>query len=105
MASEKTEDPSSVLTFAGIELDSLQYEARRPQEKVDKGIEGSPKARGGNKITLRDMQSLIGSFNFACSVIVPCRVFLRRMINLTIGKKHPHHLIRITRVCKDPIPI
>ena len=52
-APEKTQGPSSVLTFAGIELDCLKLEARLPQEKVDKCIEGIEKARGRNKITLR----------------------------------------------------
>lgn len=97
MASEKTEGSSPVLTFAGIELDCIRFEARLPQEKVDKCIKGIKNARGRNKITLRNLQSLIGSLNFACSVIVPGRVFLRRMINLTIGKNNPHHYIRFTK--------
>ena len=100
MAPEKMEGPSSVLTFAGIELDCLKYEARLPQEKADKCIDGIKNARGRNKITLRDLQSLIGSMNFVCSVIVPGRVFLRRMINLRIGKKYPHHFIWITKEIK-----
>ena len=104
-ALEKTEGPSSVLTFAGIELDCLKLEARLPQEKVDKCIEGIEKARGRNKITPRDLQSLIGSLNFACSVVVPGRVFLRRVINLTIGKKHPHHFIRVTKEVKQDLQI
>ena len=37
------------------------------------------------------------------SVTVPGRVFLRRMINLTIGKKHPHHFIRITKEIKQDL--
>jgi len=105
MAPEKTEGPSPVLTFAGIELDCLQYEARLPQEKVDKCIAGIKNARGRNKITLRDLQSLIGSLNFACSVIVPGRVFLRRMINLTIGRKNPHHYIRLTKEIQQDLHI
>ena len=80
---EKTEGPSSTLTLAGIELDCLRYEARLPQEKIDKCIEGIKKARGRNKITLRDLQSLTGSLNFACSVIVPGRVFLRQLAKST----------------------
>ena len=36
MAPEKTEGPSPVLTFAGIELDCRGNEARLPQEKVEK---------------------------------------------------------------------
>lgn len=105
MASEKTEGPSPVLTFAGIELDCLQYEARLPQEKVDKCIEGIKNAQARNKITLRDLQSLIGLLNFACSVIVPGRVFLRRMINLTIGKNNPHHYIRLTKEIQQDLHI
>ena len=35
-APEKTEGPSSVLTFASIDLDCLKFEARLPQEKIDK---------------------------------------------------------------------
>jgi len=101
MALEKTEGPSPVLTFAGIELDCLQYEARLPQKKVDKCIEGIKNAWGRNKITLRDLQSLIGSLNFACSVIVLSRVFLRRMINLSIGRKNPHHYICLTKEIQD----
>lgn len=38
MAPEKTEGPSSVLTFAGVELDCLKFKARLPQEKVDKKV-------------------------------------------------------------------
>jgi len=75
MAPEKTEGPSPVLTFAGIELDCIRFEARLPQEKVDKCIEGIKNVRGRNKITLRNLQSLIGSLNFACSVIVPVEYF------------------------------
>ena len=35
-APEKTEGPSPVLTFAGIELDCSRNEARLPHEKVEK---------------------------------------------------------------------
>ena len=86
-------------------MDCLQYEARLPQEKVDKCIEGTKNAQGRNKITLRDLQSLIGFLNFACSVIVPGRVFLRRMINLTIGKSNPHHYIRLTKEIQQDLHI
>ena len=36
MAPEKTEGPSQVLQFAGIELDCINLEARLPMEKVSK---------------------------------------------------------------------
>ena len=53
-------------------------------------------------MTLKDLQSIIGLLNFACSVIIPGRVFLRRLINLTMGIKKPYHFIRVnTEVKKD----
>ena len=38
MSPDKTEGPSQVLKFAGIELDCLNLEARLPMEKVDKNL-------------------------------------------------------------------
>ncbi|CAG2246210.1 unnamed protein product [Mytilus edulis] len=42
------------------------------------------------------MQSLLGSLNFACRVVVPGRAFCRRLIDSTIGLNKPHYRIRIT---------
>ena len=38
MAPEKTMGPSTTITFAGIELDSVEMEARLPQNKVARCI-------------------------------------------------------------------
>ena len=46
------------------------------------------------KVTLKELQSLIALLNFACNVIVSGRVFIRRLINLTIGIKAARHFIR-----------
>ena len=81
MAPEKTVGPSNILTFAGIELDSLRMEARLPLDKTEKcKAMVSPFLRR-KKVTLREIQSLTGLLNFACSVVVPGRAFLRRLID------------------------
>ena len=85
MAPEKTEGPSPFLSFAGIELHCSMNEARLPQEKVRKCLLAIRSLLGRKKVTLKELQSLIGLLNFACSVVTPGRVFLRRLINLTIG--------------------
>ena len=51
------------------------------------------------------MQSLIGLFNFTCSVITPGRAFLRRMVDLTKGPQRPHHHIRLTKDVKQDIAL
>ena len=57
------------------------------------------------KVTLKELQSLLGLLNFACSVVVPGLAFLRRMIDLTKGAKRPHQHIRLTREVKHDIAV
>ena len=53
------------------------------------------------KVTLRELQSLVGLLNFTCLVIVPGCAFLRRMIDLTKGAKRPYHRIRLSKEAKS----
>ena len=93
MAPEKTMGPSSVLCFAGIE----------PEKKLRKCV--IYEFLRLKKVSLKEMQSLTGLLNFTCSVIIPGRTFLRRMINLTVGVNRPTHLIRLTRIVKDDLKL
>ncbi|XP_062568785.1 uncharacterized protein LOC134230935 [Saccostrea cucullata] len=52
------------------------------------------------KVTLKQMQTLLGLLNFACRVVAQGRAFCRRLINSTIGIKKHHHKIRITQNIK-----
>ena len=101
MAPEKTVGPSTTLTFAGIELDTVLMEARLPQEKLDKCRELLAAFLRWRKVTLQEIQSLTGLLNFSCTVVVPGRAFLRRLIDLTIGVRKPHFLIRLSREVKQ----
>ena len=47
------------------------------------------------KVTLREMQSLFG-----CSIIVPGRAFLRRLIDLTMGDSRSLYHTKLTRQVK-----
>ena len=105
IAPDKTEGPSKILTFAGIELDCFKNEARLPKEKVEKSLSVIRILFARRKDSLKELQSLIGLLNFACLVIVPGRVFLRRLINLTIGVHQSHHLIRLTLEVKKDLRI
>lgn len=95
LSPEKTCGPSTCLPFLGIELDSVVSEARLPTDKIQKCLRKIAEFYHRNKVTLKELQSLVGLLNFACSV-VPGRAFLRRLINLMEGVKHPMHHIRIT---------
>ena len=100
MAPEKTVGPSFVLSFAGIELDTIKMEAQLPEDKLTKCCSLIREFLTKKKVTLTELQSLIGLLNFTCSVIVPGRPFLHRLINLTVGVERPHHFIPLNRKTK-----
>ena len=102
---KQTLEPSQIPSFAGIELDSCLMEDRLPLDKVQKCIEIITDFLKRKKVTLREVQSLTGLLNFACSVIVPSRAFLRRLIDLTIGVGSPNFSIRLTRSVKEDLEV
>ena len=77
MAPEKTCGPSTILTFAGIELDTIRCESRLPEDKLLKCQHLIAAFLRRKKATLKELQSLIRVLNFACSVVVPGRSFLK----------------------------
>ena len=105
MAPEKTCGPATTLSFAGIELDSICSEARLPIDKIHKSTQLISEFLGRKKVTLKEVQSLSGLLNFACSVIKPGRAFLRRLIDLTVGIRSPHHLIRLNKEVKEDLKV
>lgn len=78
-------------------------EARLPHDKLEKCRNMLQDFLKRRKVSLREMQSLIGLLNFTCSVVLPGRTFLRRMINVTVGVRRPTHLIRLKRDMKGDL--
>ena len=105
IAPEKTFGPSNVLSFVGIELDATKFEARLPEDKIEKCKQLISDFLKRKKATLKEVQSLVGLLNFACSVIVPGRAFLRRLIDLTIGIKSPSFFIRLKKEVKEDLKV
>ena len=105
LAEEKTVEPTEVLVFLGIEFDTINMVMRIPQDKIDDLRNKLVVCLNSNKITLRNLQSLIGTLNFACHVIVPGRAFCRRLIDATCYLRKPHHKTHVTKDMKDDIRI
>jgi hypothetical protein len=49
------------------------------------------------KVTLLELQSLIGVLSFACCAVPSGRTFLRRLIDRTKGIQQPHFHIRLNK--------
>ena len=103
IAPEKTCGPATTLTFAGIELDSIKCEARLPRDKIGKCVQTIAAFLHRKEVTLKELLSLIGLLNFACSVVTPGRAFSRRLIDLTHGVKNPGPYIRLCRETKEDL--
>ena len=99
----KTQGPSTCLEFLGIVLDSLAMEARLPSDKIQRIMDELTQWRGRKSATLVELQSLIGTLNFACRVVPPGRAFLQRIINLTVGLKKAHHRTRLSKAFFDDL--
>lgn len=103
LAEDKWEGPTTVLTFLGLELDSVKQEIRLPRAKLEDLRTRLHALRTRSKATLREIQSMSGLLNFACRAVVPGRAFMRRLVDLTRNVKQPHHHIRLTKGAKDDL--
>ena len=105
IAHEKTVEPRTISEFPVITIDSIPQEARLPPDKLQKCRKLLHQFYRRPTVTLRELQYLIGLLKFACSVVVPGRAFLRRLIDLTIGITKAHHHIRLTRTARADIKL
>ena len=95
IAPGKTFPACTCLEFMGILLDSNKMEARLPVDKLTRLQATLLQWTTRKSATLQELQSLIGTLQFACKVIAPGRPFLQRIIHLTKGIKFPHWHIRL----------
>jgi hypothetical protein len=101
LAEDKAVEPVEVLTFLGIEFDTIRMELRLPKEKLIAKNHILTIFMHSKKISLRQLQSLIGLLNFACQVVAPGRAFCRRLIDATCCAKKPHHKIRVSQAMRE----
>ena len=105
LAHEKTVEPTEIVVFLGIEFDTRNMIMKLPQDKLLDLKSKILTCLNSKKITLRELQSLIGVLNFACQVIVPGRAFCRRLIDATFNLHRPNHKTRLTKGMKDDLKI
>lgn len=79
MADDKTEGPTTRLTFLGIELDTESMRARLPDSKLAELKERIRVWRSKSTASIKDLQSIAGMLAFAAKVVPAGKVFLRGM--------------------------
>ena len=103
IAEDKTEGPSTSLVFLGIEIDSAAMTVRLPADKLAKARTLITEWSARRKCTKRELLSLIGFLSFACKVVKPGRIFLRRLIDLSTSVVSLNHFIYLNAEARADI--
>ncbi len=81
----------------GVELDTSMMMARLPEDKLQRYGSGIKSLLEAKKATLRELRSIIGQLQYSTCVITSGKAFLRRLINITIGRSVPHYFIKLSK--------
>ena len=103
LAPDKVVGPCQVITYLGIEIDSVNFVVRLPQDKFNDLMASLMVWKGKRKCVKKDLLSLIGSLSFACKVVKCGRIFLRRLIDLSTTVRNLRHHISISSESRKDI--
>ena len=103
LAPEKIVGPTQTITYLGIEIDSLKQTIQLPADKLTDLLSMLQSWEHKKKCTKRELLSLIGSLSFACKVIKPGRMFLRRLIDLSTTVQNLNHHIMLNQEARADI--
>ena len=97
LADEKIIGPSDIITYLGIEIKSKLLTISVPKDKYNELMETLRSWLNKNSCTKRQLLSLIGKLSFICKVVRPGRIFLRRLINLSMSVVKLNHYINLNK--------
>lgn len=105
IAIEKSVNPTTIMVFLGLEIDTNEMSVRIPSHKI---VELSSLIQiflNRKKVSLRELQSLVGKLNFFGQAIRSSRAFIRRFYDAMTPLKKPYHMLRLSREMKDDLSI
>ena len=93
----KVVQPSTVIEFLGIILDTNLMEMRISEDRLSGILDELQLWHGRTRARKREILSLIGKLIFISRVVHCGRTFVRRMIDLCKKVKHLHHTIKLNK--------
>ena len=103
VATQKTVSPTTVLTFLGIEIDSVAMVLRLPAEKLGRLRETLAQWERKRHATKHELQVLIGLLNHAAAVVRPGRTFTRQLIDTSKIPRRADHKVRLNVGCRADV--
>ena len=92
----KISQPSTVMEYLGIILDTDLLQARISSDRLEEVLTELHEWRDRHTASKRQILSLIGKLTFVSRVVRPGRTFVRRMISLATTVPHLHHKVSLT---------
>ena len=116
LAPEKREGPTTIMTFLGVTIDTVQQCIFIPQVKIEQAIDMIRALLSQSKATVRQIQRLAGKLQYVTKGIPAGRPFLRRLYNLLMtsmtkqerlraAKLNPGHHVRLTAQVKHDLNV
>ena len=103
LSEHKTVGPAQRLEYLGIILDTTEMKASLPQNKLSRINSLLLTFNNRRKCTKRELLSLLGHLNFACSVIPAGRSFISRLLVAATTVKKLYHYVQLDINCKADI--
>ena len=100
---EKTVLPTTEAQLHGLTVDTVNMLVILPPDKKQKCIDLLNSLSHRKTATLNELQSLIGTLQFATKAIIAGRTFLRRLIDITKGVVSKNHHIRLNNEARCDI--
>ena len=105
LAEEKTIGPSTLLTFLGLDIDTVNMLVRVPTEKLQKLQNALIALFKKKKTTLKELQEVTGLMSFCSKAIPSARAFIRRFYDSMTNIKETYHRIRVSNEMKEDIKV
>lgn len=96
IAADKTEGPTTNITYLGLGIDTVSQTLFIPHDKVTSLNDQLRDLCNRKKITLQQLQSLCGLLAFCGRALPAARAFIRRFYGAMSSAYRPHHMIRVT---------
>ena len=100
VAPNKSEGPSTCLSFLGVLLDTVKFELRLPQDKLCRLKLLVRVWSGRSSASRKELESLLGHLSQAAIIIRPGRAFLRELFALLKATRAPSRFIRLNTSAK-----
>ena len=108
IAEDKIVWPTTTVKFLGVLINGENKFLQIPHDKKDKALFKLMRVMDKRTVTVREIQELTGLLNFLAKVIIPGRVFTRRMytkISDKTGHLKQYHHITLDKQFKDDASI